>query len=69
MIGRRGRSLHWERGLKPRWDRSDDREACRSLHWERGLKHGLDLLCGDVYHRRSLHWERGLKLLCMIILS
>ena len=56
------RSLHWERGLKPRQSHNYPTPARRSLHWERGLK----LLAGSFrLHRRgrSLHWERGLKLM------
>ncbi len=36
-VGVAGRSLHWERGLKPRLLRGMDNRR-RSLHWERGLK-------------------------------
>jgi len=38
------RSLHWERGLKPRRGHGQATTHCRSLHWERGLKHVTDNL-------------------------
>ena len=62
-----GRSLHWERGLKPMLMRYAKKELGRSLHWERGLKLDDDGLRIDPFCR-SLHWERGLKLRIMWLL-
>ncbi len=39
----RGRSLHWERGLKLGKPARPTVAPCRSLHWERGLKLYTDL--------------------------
>ena len=48
----RGRSLHWERGLKHYCANCNAKHEGRSLHWERGLKQSA--LLGRRSRRMSL---------------